>query len=110
METYSKVTRFCFCCNYVSRIIEPLTSRCAKFRFKPFDEAVMSDRIAHICAAEGVEMEQGAMATLGRVSGGDLRKAITTLQSAVRLKGAVIKLAANHGYPGILSVCLIVLL
>mmetsp|Transcript_12025 Transcript_12025/g.33817 ORF Transcript_12025/g.33817 Transcript_12025/m.33817 type:complete len:331 (+) Transcript_12025:191-1183(+) len=90
METYSNVTRFCFCCNYVSRIIEPLASRCAKFRFKPFGEAVMSERIQYICGEEQVTMELGAMATLGKVSGGDLRKAITTLQSSVRLGGPVV--------------------
>ena len=36
--------------------------------------------------AEGVELSAEALSTLGRVSTGDLRKAITTLQSAVRLK------------------------
>jgi len=41
-----------------------------------------NDRIAHICAAEGVTLAPGAMGALARVSGGDLRKAITTLQSA----------------------------
>jgi DNA polymerase III delta prime subunit len=41
-----------FICNYVSRIIEPIASRCAKFRFKPLVQDVMADRINFICAQE----------------------------------------------------------
>ncbi|GAX79199.1 hypothetical protein CEUSTIGMA_g6639.t1 [Chlamydomonas eustigma] len=88
METYSKVTRFCFICNYVSRIIEPLASRCAKFRFKPLNEGIMTNRVQYICSKEGIDLGQEAMTTLSQVSGGDLRRAITTLQSAMRLVGS----------------------
>ncbi|KAL3504243.1 hypothetical protein ACH5RR_034084 [Cinchona calisaya] len=90
METYSKVTRFFFICNYVSRIIEPLASRCAKFRFKPLTEAIMSNRILHICHEEGLNLDSEALSTLSSLSQGDLRRAITYLQSAARLFGSSI--------------------
>lgn len=89
METYSKITRFCLVCNYVTRIIDPLASRCSKFRFKALDEENAGNRLADIAKLENVKLEDGVISTLLRCSEGDLRKAITFLQSAARLVGAV---------------------
>ena len=88
METYSKITRFCLICNYVTRIIDPLASRCSKFRFKPLNEGDAGRRLEDIAKLEGVRLEEGVVDTLLRCSEGDLRKAITFLQSAARLVGA----------------------
>ncbi|GBG65194.1 hypothetical protein CBR_g49986 [Chara braunii] len=87
METYTKVTRFCFICNYISRIIEPLASRCAKFRFKPLVSDIMVKRISYICDQEGLTLQPEAMDTLCRIADGDMRRAITSLQSASRRYG-----------------------
>lgn len=89
METYSKITRFCLICNYVTRIIDPLASRCSKFRFKSLDQENAKNRLQEIATKEGVLLEDGAIDALIKCSEGDLRKAITYLQSAARLVGAV---------------------
>lgn len=89
METYSKITRFCLICNYVTRIIDPLASRCSKFRFKTLDQGNAKKRLEDIAVNEDVKLEPGAADTLIKCSEGDLRKAITFLQSAARLVGAV---------------------
>ncbi|KAG5851497.1 hypothetical protein ANANG_G00094050 [Anguilla anguilla] len=85
MEKESRTTRFCLICNYVSRIIEPLTSRCSKFRFKPLDDRIQGERLREICEKEQLQCSEEAIAALVKVSEGDLRKAITFLQSAARL-------------------------
>ncbi|KAJ3127550.1 hypothetical protein HK098_006228 [Nowakowskiella sp. JEL0407] len=82
METYSKITRFCLICNYVSKIIDPLMSRCAKFRFKPLDDTSVMDRILTVARGEGVICDEAVAKSLVEVSGGDLRKAIMYLQTA----------------------------
>ncbi|CAB1331903.1 unnamed protein product [Coregonus sp. 'balchen'] len=102
MEKESRTTRFCLICNYVSRIIEPLTSRCSKFRFKPLANQVQEERLLEICDKENLKYSKEGIAALVKVSEGDLRKAITFLQSAARLntdneitESAVIEIAGN---------------
>jgi replication factor C subunit 2/4 len=91
IEAYSKVTRFILICNYVTRIIEPLASRCAKFRFSPLPVSSMRERIMHIATAEGCHFDDGeaddVVDEILNLSQGDMRRAVTTLQSAHSLSG-----------------------
>jgi replication factor C subunit 2/4 len=88
MEQYSRITRFCLVCNYVTRIIEPLASRCSKFRFKPLDNSAAAERLAYIAKLENLKLDEGVIDKLITCGEGDLRRAITYMQSAARLVGA----------------------
>ncbi|KAJ7109206.1 P-loop containing nucleoside triphosphate hydrolase protein [Mycena epipterygia] len=88
METYARITRFCLVCNYVTRIIEPLASRCSKFRFTPLDSTSSTSRLTYIANAEHINVDPAVIDTLISTSSGDLRRAITYLQSASRLSSS----------------------
>ncbi|KAI6648503.1 Replication factor C subunit 4-like [Oopsacas minuta] len=86
MEKESRSTRFCLICNYISRIIDPITSRCAKFRFIPLPRTQIEAKLRSISQVEHVRISEDALGALYDVSEGDLRKAITYLQSIARLQ------------------------
>lgn len=96
METYSNVTRFCLVCNYITRIIDPLASRCSKFRFKPLDNQDALSRLQYITNEESIRLEEGVLEEVLKIASGDLRKAITFLQSAARLHSRLV-LADKEG-------------
>jgi replication factor C small subunit len=85
MEKYASTCRFILSCNYSSRIIEPIQSRCAPFRFTPLANNDIRKRLYYVAEKEGVTLtEDGVNAILDR-SKGDLRKAYNTLQAAAAL-------------------------
>jgi replication factor C small subunit len=85
METYSKGTRFILIGNYSSRIIEPIQSRCAIFRFIRLGEEDVVNYLAEISKKEGVKFEKDALSSIYKVTTGDLRNAINILESAAAL-------------------------
>lgn len=80
MESSAKSTRFCFICNYINQIIEPISSRCVKFRFKPISEKAMESKLIEISQKENFHVDNKIISVIIEISNGDLRKAIVTLQ------------------------------
>jgi len=81
IETSSKITRFCFTCNYIDKIIDPIVSRCVKFRFKPIDKYSMIERLKFIANKEQIKLNKNCYEKIYEISEGDARKAIMILQN-----------------------------
>ena len=89
METYSKTSRFILSANYSSRIIEPIQSRCAVFRFRPLKPEAIKEYLQRIAKAEKLKITEDGMEALVYVSEGDMRRAVNSLQVAASLGSTI---------------------
>ena len=89
MEMYSGNTRFILACNYSSKIIEPIQSRTAVFRFNRIPPEAIRERLSYIAGEEGVDVADDGLDALVYIAEGDLRRAINLLQTAAAM-GAVV--------------------
>lgn len=82
MEMFTRSSRFILSANYSSRIIEPIQSRTAVFRFRPLKPEAIRTYLARVAKAEGLTVSEKAVEALVYVASGDMRKAVNALQVA----------------------------
>ena len=81
METFTRTSRFILSCNFSSKMIDPIQSRCTVFRFKPLEEKEMEKIIKEISNQENLKVDKGVIKALYEISEGDVRRVINLLQS-----------------------------
>ncbi|MEM2874103.1 MAG: replication factor C small subunit [Candidatus Nanoarchaeia archaeon] len=91
MEDYTTTTRFILSCNYSSKIIPPIQSRCAIFRFKPLAKEIVEDILMNVAKAEGLQLEKDAAELIYEASEGDMRKAHNLMQACAAVSQVIDK-------------------
>jgi replication factor C small subunit len=81
MESYTSSCRFVLSCNYSSKIIDPIQSRCAVFRFRPIEKESIKKIIENIAKKEGLNIDDKSIDAIYSISEGDARKTENILQS-----------------------------
>ncbi|MGI0055038.1 MAG: replication factor C small subunit [Thermoplasmata archaeon] len=82
MERYSASCRFILSCNYSSRLIDPIQSRCAVFRFRAYSAEAVKTQLDRIAEREGKSMDGPARDAIVTAAAGDMRRAVNFLQLA----------------------------
>ena len=85
MERFTETCRFILICNYSGKIIEPIQSRCAPFRFSYLAREDHDEYLQSIIEKESVNLSDEGLGAIFEVCRGDLRRAINTLQAAASL-------------------------
>jgi replication factor C subunit 2/4 len=103
IEMYSKTTRFILICNYITKIIEPLSSRCTKFRFKPINLEGINIIINKLKKKENFTIDEITIKMIYNYTKGDLRKAINIIQQAKYLDNDNIKKETINEITGVVT-------
>jgi replication factor C small subunit len=82
MEMYTKTASFILSCNYSSKIIDPIQSRCAIFRFTPVKGHQIIKRLEVIAEAEKIKVTLNALESIVYFAEGDMRRAVNILQTS----------------------------
>lgn len=82
MENYTRTCRFILSCNYSSKIIDPIQSRCTLFRFRRLEEEQIRELSKKISEEEGLKVTEDGYEALMQISGGDVRRLVNIIQSA----------------------------
>jgi len=85
MENYTRTCRFILACNYNSKIIDPIQSRCALFRFAPLTDEDVEGRVKGIGKEEKLDLEDSGTKAIIDIARGDLRVAVNLLQASSAL-------------------------
>ena len=85
MENYSSTCRFILSCNYSSKIIDPIQSRCALFRFKLLEKRHVEIYLKRIAEKENLALSPAAIEIIYEGSEGDCRRATNILQSTASI-------------------------
>jgi replication factor C small subunit len=87
IEDTAKYCRFILIANNISKIIQPIQSRCAVFKFSTIPEKDVISHLKEIAKKEKLKVDDKGLATIYEYSEGDLRHAINLLQATASLGG-----------------------
>jgi len=110
MENFTSTCRFVMSCNYSSKIIDPIQSRCVIFRFKLLDRKDIDKRVKYITEQEKLTIDDKAIETLYEVSDGDCRRVINLLQASssisTKITGELINTLVSTARPSDVKIVL----
>src|SRR3989344_4624570 len=89
MEQYSNTCRFILSCNYSSRILDPIQSRCTIFRFKPLEKESISKIIDRVCKEEKLKVDDKSRDALIYIAEGDARRLENVMQSCSMISNKI---------------------